>query len=761
MDGTSAATADRNLRARMLPLIPYVVAVWLCGVAVLSLRLLACWCCVERLRRRGVAEVSSEWADIFRRVCERMRVRGPVRLLQSTLVHVPAAFGWLRPVILLPASGLTGLSPRELEALLAHELAHIRRYDYVANLLQSVVETVLFYHPAVWWLSRRVRIERENCCDDAALMVCGNRKDYARALMRVAELHPTGMSLASAATGGELTHRIRRVLGLRPVRTSGGPSWLCGLVLLMLACGVTAALALPPDTDGPGAETARSNVESSGAESRAIGEEDVRREIPIDGVRGASAPGGPADDARGPDPRVTRLISPDGRRIAYGQFTVGPGGETSSRVIVANADLSERRAIDFELETSHEVLWYGNDLLAVSSSHDAKQYTLISAADGARRGTLGLPDGCDVLYKRFSPDGQRVAYVGRFDRDRDKEDVLHGMFIVDLKKGVVEQILSEAVKTVPAWSPDSTRLAIGAAGGYTKEYPLAIVRSAGEAARPRAEKRPSSSVPGAVSFWEVVTDAGDVTKLDVKGVGADWSPDGGFLAFTTAIVAGGSWHAGIPADGRIGVWDLEREQLTLVSQPAWNERDERSRWEYAGSQRPVWSPDSRWIAYRHVHIVRGGGTDTREESMWIVARDGSGRRKVLDHTADVAWTRDGRALIWVHEGRSGRIELDNLPELGDTPARPIGPFSVRGRVTDDDGKPLAGVEIRVARGWGSLRTTMPVLTDGEGRYEIHFGPGMLFLDDPVNLQSALVSARKPGYYEKTLGEHGRLGMAYQ
>ncbi|HUG94274.1 MAG TPA: hypothetical protein VML55_25820, partial [Planctomycetaceae bacterium] len=77
LDGAGAAADDRNVRARLLPLIPYVVAVWLCGVAVLSLRLLACWCCVERLRRRGIGEVPSEWADMFRRVCERMRVRGP------------------------------------------------------------------------------------------------------------------------------------------------------------------------------------------------------------------------------------------------------------------------------------------------------------------------------------------------------------------------------------------------------------------------------------------------------------------------------------------------------------------------------------------------------------------------------------------------------------------------------------------------------------------------------------------------------------
>ena len=93
--------------------------------------------------------------------------------------------GWLRPVILLPTSALTGLSPSHLEAILLHELAHIRRLDYLINLLQTIVETLLFYHSAVWWVSRRIRIERENCCDDVAVSVLGGSRDYATALARM------------------------------------------------------------------------------------------------------------------------------------------------------------------------------------------------------------------------------------------------------------------------------------------------------------------------------------------------------------------------------------------------------------------------------------------------------------------------------------------------------------------------------------------------------------------------------------------------
>ena len=98
-----------------------------------------------------------------------------MQLLQSTLVKVPTVIGWLRPVVLVPLCALSELSEDQLRAILAHELAHIRRNDYLVNLLQTLAETLLFYHPAVWWVSRCIRQERENCCDDVAAVIGGNR----------------------------------------------------------------------------------------------------------------------------------------------------------------------------------------------------------------------------------------------------------------------------------------------------------------------------------------------------------------------------------------------------------------------------------------------------------------------------------------------------------------------------------------------------------------------------------------------------------
>jgi HEAT repeat protein len=167
-----------------------------------------------------------------------------VRLFRSALVEVPTVIGWLRPVLLLPASALTGLPPRQLEVILIHELAHIRRHDYLVNLVQSLVEVLLFYHPAVWWLSRQVRRERESCCDDLAVALCGDRLLYARALLALAEARQPQPALSLAAGGGVLLERIRRLLGVPGPAAGGagrrlaGGAALASVVALGLMLGV-------------------------------------------------------------------------------------------------------------------------------------------------------------------------------------------------------------------------------------------------------------------------------------------------------------------------------------------------------------------------------------------------------------------------------------------------------------------------------------------------------------------------------------------
>src|SRR5262249_33339444 len=130
----------------------------------------------------------------------------------SAAVKALMVIGWIRPLILLPLTAMTGLAELQLQAILAHELAHIRRHDYLVNLLQTTVETILFYHPAVWWISHQIRIERENCCDDQAVEVCGDTVGYARALAQLEELRLQMPERAIAATVGTLLQRIQRLL---------------------------------------------------------------------------------------------------------------------------------------------------------------------------------------------------------------------------------------------------------------------------------------------------------------------------------------------------------------------------------------------------------------------------------------------------------------------------------------------------------------------------------------------------------------------
>ena len=224
--------------------LPQVVSLWLIGVALLSLRLAFGWMQTVRMARASATVAGERWQHALARLGGAMQLGRKVRLLESAAVDVPTVIGWLRPVVLVPASTLSGLSPEQIEMVLAHELAHIRRYDFLFNLLQAMVETLLFYHPAVWWISRRMRIEREHCCDDLAIAICGNPLQYARALTRLEELRGSGQ-LAVAANGGSLLTRIKRLVMARPEGPNGTSRWAAGAALMTVLVLLTAIPSMP------------------------------------------------------------------------------------------------------------------------------------------------------------------------------------------------------------------------------------------------------------------------------------------------------------------------------------------------------------------------------------------------------------------------------------------------------------------------------------------------------------------------------------
>ena len=262
--------------ATLQPGLPTVVLLWSIGAVLMSLRLALGIAWVWRLGAAAgavVDPIAAVWHERLAVLAKRMGLRQLPRLRVLEDLDGPVTVGRWRPLILLPASLLTHMPTELLEALLAHELAHIRRFDYVANLLQSVVEVLLFYHPVVWWLSSRIRIEREQIADDLAAEALGEPRCLALALSELARFRSTPHPLALAARGGSLMTRITRLI--RPTRQPLGWKLLlpmAGLTALAIAAqasGLTTpvaptAPAVPPAPQAPAAPAAPSIESFSG-----------------------------------------------------------------------------------------------------------------------------------------------------------------------------------------------------------------------------------------------------------------------------------------------------------------------------------------------------------------------------------------------------------------------------------------------------------------------------------------------------------------
>jgi bla regulator protein BlaR1 len=229
-----------------------LVGLWLLGLVVMLVRLLAAFAYVRRLRDQQVSAVPVAWQQCLARLVARAGLRLQVQLLASALVPSPLVIGHLKPVILLPLGVLSGLAPAELEMILAHELAHIMRKDYLFNFVQAVAEVVFFYHPAVWFLSAVLHTERENCCDDLATQLGGSPRQLAHALASLAELTyfapAPRLALALAGRGDSLLSRVQRLARPRPARTTGLWPASCALLGVGLLLGglLVAARAATP-----------------------------------------------------------------------------------------------------------------------------------------------------------------------------------------------------------------------------------------------------------------------------------------------------------------------------------------------------------------------------------------------------------------------------------------------------------------------------------------------------------------------------------
>jgi beta-lactamase regulating signal transducer with metallopeptidase domain len=217
-----------------LDALPWLVEAWLLGVAFFSLRSAGGFLLLERERRKQSDTVSPRMLAICQTLQRRLGLDRTIRYCECKWLQAPAVIGWFRPIVLLPVTALTGLSEEQLQSIIVHELAHIQRLDPFVNVFQISVETLLFYHPAVWWLNKRIRAEREHCCDDVAVSLCGNPVEYARALTLMEEWR-SAPALAMAANRGPLSERIFRVLGLKSIGAGTRGIGLTGGLLCLTA----------------------------------------------------------------------------------------------------------------------------------------------------------------------------------------------------------------------------------------------------------------------------------------------------------------------------------------------------------------------------------------------------------------------------------------------------------------------------------------------------------------------------------------------
>jgi GWxTD domain-containing protein len=232
----------------------WAVALWAAGLVLMAIRAAGGWLWAWRRQYTDRRPLPQSCQETVHRLALRMGLRRGIRWFAGARIDAPQVFGWLKPVVLVPLSALASMPPQQLEAVLAHELAHIRRHDFLVNACQVLVETVLFYHPAVWWLSARVREEREACCDRVAAEQCGDTVLYGRALVALEESRDR---YALAASGFGLSRRVRRLL-------SGGegvrPAWLLTSVtaaaLVVAATSANWLLAQAPAPPAPPAPVA-------------------------------------------------------------------------------------------------------------------------------------------------------------------------------------------------------------------------------------------------------------------------------------------------------------------------------------------------------------------------------------------------------------------------------------------------------------------------------------------------------------------------
>ena len=442
---------------------PYLLVAWITGVLLLSSRLLLSLVGMHWLRRSR-RPIAAALADRVAGLGRRLGLRSVPTVFLSEKARQAIVVGFLRPVVLLPASWMAETTPEVLEAVIAHELAHIRRWDLWVNLLQRLVETLLFYHPAVWWLSRRLRLEREMCCDELAVAATGQPVVYASALALVARKRPAATPLFASTMGGTkmtLLLRVRYVLGLTPCHERSR-WWPVGVLSLLLLVGIWRAAILKPSPLR--AETqAQETVDDGESEAIDVGAAAEAADPDETTAAEIADPNRPlyVIDADGRNlrrlvslPDYTACGSPvwsaDGTQIACDAWKL-QNGETysSAHVLVMNSDGSDVK----DLGPGALPSWSPGGKRITFSQYSPNQGVWVMYADGSLKKLLD-PAGWS---SEWSPDGRKLAWVTR-------EGGAANICVYDLIEGDLRLVLDEGHRYYNyiahsfTWSPDGKRL---------------------------------------------------------------------------------------------------------------------------------------------------------------------------------------------------------------------------------------------------------------------------------------------------------------
>lgn len=248
--------------------LPLLVMLWSLGIMLLLLRFLGGLAYSQRLKHYKTTDLPQYWQHCVDNLSKRAQIRQTIRLVESGLVKVPMVIGYFKPVILLPVGTVLGLPVEQVEAIIAHELAHISRKDYLLNIAQCLVEVLFFYHPAIWWMSARIREEREHCCDDMALSLCGDSITFAKALANLegVQAGPAMLALGFIGRGNSLLYRIQRLIDgpRRSPNFMEGFIAACFLLASIMAVSVSAGTVLTNQTETQQTEQTETKEVDSG-----------------------------------------------------------------------------------------------------------------------------------------------------------------------------------------------------------------------------------------------------------------------------------------------------------------------------------------------------------------------------------------------------------------------------------------------------------------------------------------------------------------